>query len=275
VAAIRGDAETARRHADEVLERAAIAGLATPPGVVVQALALLDLAGGRWDEAADRFGSVSRARVGVSSLIVAVMSAADRVEAAVRAGRREEADEALALFTAWSAGSSARWAPPLLAACRGLVADAPDEAERHYAEAIALEAQARPFDRARIRLLYGEHLRRARRRLDARVHLRAAIDGFDRLDAEPWSARARGELRASGETARRRDAGTRGDLTPQERQVAQLVADGLTNKEVAAQLFLSPRTVDAHLRSVFAKLGVSSRTQLARRLPAAAEPAPA
>jgi DNA-binding NarL/FixJ family response regulator len=96
------------------------------------------------------------------------------------------------------------------------------------------------------------------------VQLRAALETFERLRAEPWAERARAELRASGETARKRDPSTLSQLTPQERQVAQLVSEGLSNKEVAAQLFLSPRTIDAHLRRVFAKLGVTSRTQLAR-----------
>jgi DNA-binding NarL/FixJ family response regulator len=100
--------------------------------------------------------------------------------------------------------------------------------------------------------------------VEARQHLRAALTGFEALGAVQWAERARTELRASGESARKRDPSTVSQLTPQELQVARFVADGLSNKEVAAQLFLSPRTVDAHLRNVFAKLGVTSRTQLAR-----------
>ena len=122
----------------------------------------------------------------------------------------------------------------------------------------------RPFDLARTQLLLGEHLRRQRRRVDAREHLRAAIENFEALGAAPWAERARAELRATGETARKRDASTLAELTPQELQVARFVGEGLSNKEVAAQLFLSPRTIDAHLRNVFAKLGLTSRTQLAR-----------
>src|SRR5262249_43314879 len=123
---------------------------------------------------------------------------------------------------------------------------------------------AHPLDLARIQLLCGEHLRRERRRRDARESLRAALEGFERLGATVWAERARAELRASGETARRRDPSTASQLTPQEPQIARCVSEGLANKEVAAQLFLSPRTVDAHLRNVFAKLGITSRTQLAR-----------
>ena len=108
-----------------------------------------------------------------------------------------------------------------------------------------------------------EWLRRSRRRIDARVRLRSALDGFERLGVTPWADRARAELRASGETARRRDPSTRDQLTPQELHIAGLAAGGLTNPEIGAQLFLSPRTIDYHLRKVFAKLGISSRAELA------------
>jgi DNA-binding CsgD family transcriptional regulator len=120
------------------------------------------------------------------------------------------------------------------------------------------------FDLARAQLLYGEHLRRERRRVDAPAALREALESFQRLGAEPWLERARTELRASGETARKREHEAPDRLTPQELQVARRVVEEHSNKEVAAQLFLSPRTIDAHLRSVYSKLGISSRTQLAR-----------
>jgi DNA-binding CsgD family transcriptional regulator len=121
----------------------------------------------------------------------------------------------------------------------------------------------RPFNQARTELAYGEHLRRSRRRVDARSHLRSALDLFEGLRATPWAERAAAELRASGETVRKRDESAEAVLTPQERQVAQLVRTGLSNKDVAAQLFVSPRTVDFHLRNVFAKTGVTSRGELA------------
>ncbi len=144
------------------------------------------------------------------------------------------------------------------------MAAAPEDAEAHFALAIARVADARPLDRARLQLHYGEHLRRERRRIDARVHLRAAVDGFERLGAPPWAERAGRELRATGETARRRDVSSLADLTPQELQVARLVGEGATNKAVAAQLFVSPKTVEYHLRKVFAKLGIASRSELFR-----------
>jgi DNA-binding CsgD family transcriptional regulator len=138
----------------------------------------------------------------------------------------------------------------------------PDRIEAAVRAARMDEADARPFDLARIQLLYGEHLRRMNRRVDARVHLRAALEEFERLRAEPWAERARAELRATGETARKRNLSAIDQLTPQELQIASLVGAGETNKEVAAQLFISPRTVDYHLRKVFQKLGISSRAEL-------------
>ena len=118
--------------------------------------------------------------------------------------------------------------------------------------------------RRRTELLYGEWLRRQRRRVDARRHLRTALELFGRMGVSPWEARAQAELRASGETARKRSPTTRDELTAQELQISRLVASGMTNPEVAAQLFLSPRTVDYHLRKVFTKLEIASRADLAR-----------
>jgi DNA-binding NarL/FixJ family response regulator len=117
---------------------------------------------------------------------------------------------------------------------------------------------------SRTELLYGEWLRRERRRTDARGHLRNAVEIFRTLSAVPWAERAEAELRATGETVRKRDPSAVERLTPQERQIAGLVTGGLTNKEIAAQLFLSPRTVDYHLRKVFTKLGIASRAELIR-----------
>ena len=125
-------------------------------------------------------------------------------------------------------------------------------------------APAARYDEARTHLAYGEWLRRTQRRVDAREHLRRALETFNDLHAEPLVDRATAELRASGETARKRDVSTLVELTPMELKVAQLVASGLSNKEVAAQIWVSPRTVAFHLRNVFAKAGVTSRGELAQ-----------
>ena len=119
------------------------------------------------------------------------------------------------------------------------------------------------FERARSELAYGERLRRARRRGDARAHLRAAFTAFHQLGAEPWAERARLELAATGETTRKRDPSTLDQLTPRELQIALDLASGLTTREAAAKLYLSPKTVEFHLRSVYRKLGIASRAELA------------
>ena len=256
LSALRGDDGEAARQVGEALDLATARGLHRRAEQCAVALGFLDLCRGRWTEALARLGSVR-------DPLLMVISAPDRIEAAMRAGRPDDARAALAAFEPWAEHSGAAWARPRLASCRALVADG-QTATAHFAAALRMAADARPLDLARIRLLYGEHLRRQRRRVDSREQLRAALEGFDRLGATPWAERARAELRASGETASRRDPSAASTLTPQERQVARFVAEGLSNKEVAAQLYLSPRTIDSHLRNAFAKLGVTSRTQLAR-----------
>jgi DNA-binding CsgD family transcriptional regulator len=188
----------------------------------------------------------------------------DLVEAAVRANQTERGQTALAGFEQWAAHTAPPWALALVPRCRGLLS-AGAAADRHFAEALRLHGpSSRPFDRARTQLLYGEALRRARRRVDAREHLRAAFTTFEQLGASPWAERARTELRVSGETARQRNPSTLDQLTPQELQIVRFVGEGATNRDVAAQLFLSPRTIDYHLRQVFTKLGISSRAELIR-----------
>ena len=138
-----------------------------------------------------------------------------------------------------------------------------EEAERHYQAALAVESLGElPLELARTQLLYGEWLRRQRRKVDARVHLRAALAVFERLGASPWAERTRSELQASGQTARRRDPSTREQLTPQELQVARLASQGLTNQQIAEQLFISRHTVGYHLHKLYAKLGIASRAEL-------------
>ena len=270
IAAVRGQDEEARRHGEEVLAHATANGMRLRASIAVYALALADLGRADWPEALARLESLMEG--GAAQLDpLAAATTPDRIEAAVKAGRQEIAQAALPQLEARAAYAGARQMQPRLAACRALLAEG-DAASDHFEDALRLGAEGRPFDLARIQLLYGEHLRRERRRTDARLQLRAALKGFERLQAEPWAERTRVELRASGETARKRDPSAISQLTPQELQVARYVAEGLSNKAIAAQLFLSPRTIDSHLRNVFAKLGITSRTQLAR-LPLADEEA--
>ncbi|MGB9308646.1 MAG: helix-turn-helix transcriptional regulator, partial [Mycobacterium sp.] len=168
----------------------------------------------------------------------------------------------------WATDTGAPWANALAARCHGLLgvdSASPDDQDRHFAEALRLHARVgRPFDMARTQLLYGESLRRRRRRADARRYLRSAYETFERLGATPWAEQASAELLATGETARKRDVSTTDQLTPQELQIARFVSRGETNRSIATLMFLSPRTVDYHLRKIFTKLGLTSRAELIR-----------
>ena len=155
------------------------------------------------------------------------------------------------------------WALATVDFGRAITGD-PASAERVLRARWPITRGPAPPDAARVRLAYGEWLRRSQRRIDARQHLRQALDTFRDVHAEAVAARANQELRASGETARKRDPSTLVKLTPTELQVAQLVGSGLSNKDVAAQCWISPRTVAFHLRNVFAKAGITSRGELAR-----------
>ena len=163
------------------------------------------------------------------------------------------------LSSAWATGIEARV---------GALASDGEAAESLYRQSIThLSGTRMRLELARTHLLYGEWLRRERRRLDARKHLRTALEAFTSMGAEAFARRAERELGATGEHARKRTVETLGELTPQEAQISRLVEQGHTNREIAAQLFISPSTVEYHLRKVFRKLDVKSRTQLARRMP--------
>jgi DNA-binding CsgD family transcriptional regulator len=267
-----------RKHANEAIELAVARGLPLPGAVGLLALSVLELGLGRPEEALAHTTAMVDPGSGLAHPITAIYSAPEMVEAAVRSGRPELGEEALERFAPWAEHVPARWPAAAAARMRGLLAEG-DTADGHFEEALRLHADAElPFEHARTRLFYGEQLRRSRRRSDARPHLRAALAAFERLGATPWAERARGELRATGETARKREASTLDQLTPQELQIARFVSEGATNREVASKLFLSPRTVEYHLHKVFTKLGIASRGELARMLPddhapAEAEPA--
>ena len=224
------------------------------------ARALLFVGLGRYDEA---FAAAEQASEDPHELWFSSFALVELIEAASRSGRNKRADEALEILAASTSASGTPWALGVEARSRALLARGGD-AERLYREAIdRLEPTRLRADLARARLLYGEWLRRERRRLDAREQLRIAYDFFSDVGMEAFAERARVELRATGEHARTRTVHTLDQLTPQEAQISRLVAQGHTNREIAAQLFISPSTVEYHLRKAFRKLDVKSRTQLA------------
>jgi len=191
--------------------------------------------------------------------------APDLIEAYARAGEREAATRELAKLSELAGAVDRRWALAAVARLHGLLGT-DDDLDEHFGAALELHDQGAgsAFERARTELLYGERLRRAKRRVESREHLRSAIELFDGLGAAPWSEQARRELRASGESIPRRDPTAPEKLTPQELQVALHVAEGKTNRDVAAALFLSPKTVEFHLTRVYRKLNIHSRAELVR-----------
>jgi len=262
VEAIRGREDAARAAAAAALE-GPIGGAALQASRAAWALGRLELGLGRPTEALAHLEAVRHGGKGVSHPLVGLTSAADLVEAAARAGRPESADEAMDAFAGWARAGGGAWGRSVTSRMRGLLADG-DDAGEHFEASLEAIGERFPFDGARTRLVYGEWLRRSRRRADAREHLRAAHAIFEALGAQPWADRARLELRATGEAGPRVAPGALDELTPQELGIARLVADGATNKEIAAQLFLSVRTIEYHLHKVFTKLGIASRHALAR-----------
>jgi DNA-binding CsgD family transcriptional regulator len=220
---------------------------------------------GRYEEALATASPVSRDTPG---LYISTWMIAERIEAAVRCGEREAAASALQDFLDTAHPGQSDWGRGLEARLRALLTDdAP--AETLYRESIERLSRTRlRTEIARTHLVFGEWLRRRARRADAREQLRMAYEMFTAMGADAFAERARCELLATGETVRKRTVETRTDLTPQEEHVARLARNGRTNPEIAAELFISSRTVEWHLRNVFAKLGVTSRRELTKALPA-------
>ena len=263
VEAAQGRSGDCRTHAAGAMELAAF-GVRSLVVYASSVLGHLEFALGHTTAAIEHLEQVSRGveRQGIGEPAV-VPWAADLVEALLRAGRTDDAERVLGRLERQAQATGGRWAQAAAARCRGLVAD---EAELDAAFTAALDLHERtvgPFERARTLLCYGERLRRARRRTDAREPLRAALGVFERLGATPWTERTRMELEATGEQVRRSEEPAMRRLTPQELQVALVVARGATNREAGAALFLSPKTIETHLGRIYRKVGVRSRTELA------------
>jgi DNA-binding CsgD family transcriptional regulator len=263
VEARQGHEDACREHAGDALALTGELGLGFFRMWALDALAELEHGLGRVEQAIEVMEEKERllAERGIADPDASPVP--ELIEALVRIDRADEARGRLGEFAARATAKGQPWALARLARCEGLLADTEDIAG-HFERALALHALTPDrFEEARTRLCHGERLRRTRRRVEARDELRAAVDEFDRLGATPWAERARTELLATGETARKRDASTLDQLTPRELQVALVLAEGHTTREAAAKLFLSPKTVDYHLRHVYRKLGISSRTALA------------
>jgi DNA-binding CsgD family transcriptional regulator len=273
IEAARGEEQACRVHVRELRELSQALDMSWNGFRAGRAVALLDVSLARFDSAIAQLEPLAnaleaRTRWPDPDEFVA----ADLVEAHVRVGRRTDAAKALGSLERFGEPAPRPWLASLADRCRGLLA-ADSEFAPHFVDALTRHEEAEnPFEEARTRLCFGERLRRAGQRKDAREHLRAALALFEQIGAAPWARRARSELRASGETLRRRDVDAAEQLTPRELQIALQVAEGKTNREVAAALFLSPKTVEFHLGRVYRKLGVRSRAELVRRFPAPLEP---
>ncbi|AYF72813.1 helix-turn-helix transcriptional regulator [Nocardia yunnanensis] len=258
LAAARGDEQTCRELATRVLASGHEAFINTTH--CEWALALLDLGLGHYEAALDRLERLHRIRDRARGQWVHLLR--DLVEAAARLRRPDRAADAMIEIERWADATGSPFAEAIALRGRAALRDDGDA----YEQALKLQAaEGLWYDHARTALLYGESLRRKRRRADARTHLRRAVEIFERVGAPLWAERARTELRATGESL---DPAPAADLTaaltPQELQVVRLAAAGATNKEIAARLFLSPKTVGHHLYRAFPKLGVASRLELAR-----------
>jgi DNA-binding CsgD family transcriptional regulator len=265
--AARGQIDECRELGETTLNRALAHGIGAAADDVRLGVAELELSLGH--------GAAAREMIeAVSHPLFRLVAAPILVEATLSSGDPEPGPETLGALADLGEQTRDPGRLAVLTRTRALLASSIELAEPLFLQALSQQRErAQPFERARTELAYGETLRRAQRRTEARVQLRAALATFEGLRSPLWAERARAELAATGISARKRDPSTLDTLTPQELRIAKLVAGGATNRDVASQLFLSPKTVEYHLRKVFLKLGVASRVELARQplAPVAAE----
>jgi DNA-binding CsgD family transcriptional regulator len=270
LAAVRGDQDTVRELTGQMTRWALPRGIIQAQHAAYQAGSLAALGRGDFEEAYQQAAAISPPGILASHVPYALRVAMDLVETAVRTGRQQEA---AAHVAAMHAAGLARISPRLamLTSASAALASPVEAAGPLFAQALAVPGGVRwPFDRARVQLAYGEYLRRARATSDARAHLSAALTTFEALGARPWAIRTGNELRATGLAGARADDCGSAALTAQERQVAALAAAGLTNKQIGERLYMSHRTVAAHLYQIFPRLGITSRAALRDALTALA-----
>jgi DNA-binding CsgD family transcriptional regulator len=268
LAAWQGDAPTAASLTEEMVRGASARGEGAALTYAEYANAVLRNGLGDYGLAAEAAHQASA----VDELVISPWALYELTEAAMRSDQRERAAAAADRLSAIAAASGRDWACGAAARSRALLAEG-RAAEEEYREAIERLSRTRMATHlARARLSYGEWLRRENRRIDARQQLRLAFEAFVSMDTLAWAERARRELVATGEKVRKRTDDTRDVLTPQEEEIAQLAREGRTNPEIGAQLFIGARTVEWHLRKVFAKLDISSRRELEQAMSRRGEP---
>jgi DNA-binding CsgD family transcriptional regulator len=268
-AAVLGDAETCHARIAESRVYTGPVGAERREALIDWALALLDLVAGRPAETLARLQgpliSDTGTGTGHGQFVLGVVATPLLVEAAVRSGNQAAAEHAMALFQQWALSTRQPIWLALAARCRALLAEDDEMAEREFTEALRHHAAAdSPFERARTELLFGQDLHRRRHHSAARDHLRRAVETFQQFDATPWTEVAASALRASGGSLGHPHTEAELALTPHQLQIARLVVAGATNREVAEKLLLSTRTVDHHMRQIFSRLGIRSRTDLAK-----------
>ena len=267
IAGMRGDAEAAEAAAARAEHQGLAAGAHTTVALAQVGRILAALGEGRHVDAYESASRLFEPDDPAYHPVICTWVIGELAEAAMHCDRADEARARLAAAEATAGDAPASWIALGLHQARALLAT-DDEAARCFDEALSTDLDRWPFQRARLLLAHGQWLRRQRRIADSRAPLRAARDTFDALGCASWSDRTRRELRASGESSRRRDPEARDRLTAQELQIAQLAAAGLTNREIGARLYLSHRTIATHLYRVFPKLGVTARSQLSAALSA-------
>jgi DNA-binding CsgD family transcriptional regulator len=264
-AAINGDEQACLTQSRQALDYAREHGLGLGASIAACAVGLLDVTRGRWEQAEAHLYRLLRAGPGRGHPSIALVCIPPYVLACVRSGNLTHARATAAVFWRWAERTGQAWALALAARCRALLADG-DEAEDHYEQALRHHNSTdHDFEHAHTLLLYAQHLRRLRRPKDARRYLELAVEMFGQLGADVWEEQARAELRAAGQQLPPGPPDRDHELTAQQERIVQLVLSGATNREIAARMSVSPRTVEYHLRNIFTKIGVRSRTELVAR----------
>jgi ATP/maltotriose-dependent transcriptional regulator MalT len=262
IAGAQGRDDEARRLGAEASRLAYEQGSQSIVAGAAANLGALEMGQGRYEEAFTHLQAAARADEWPDGKLSAANWAADLVAAAIQTGRLEVATSVAEAMESWTRGAAPAWAHVAAHRARALISKG-DQALAEFDAAVSVKGNdLHLFELAKTQLEFGEALRRLRLKTEARRQLRAAQDVFADLDAQPWLDRAQAELRATGVSVATHQAGALDQLTPQELQIARLVARGLSNRDIAGKLFLSPRTVGFHLSNVFGKLGIASRGEL-------------